>query len=247
MAIHRGAAPVLRHCRIAENQALGAGGIECRGFIEPVRPLFESCAIVDNQATFDGGGAVCLDSGATVELRGCTLTGNQAVGLGGAIENRGTLVATNCVWRGNQAGAAGGAIYSYSVLRVDHCTFYANLSATQGGAVYATGWESLLDNSVFWADSPEELYLDSGAEVTYCDVAGGAWGIGNIDAEPLLGEAAGLELVPLPGSPCLDAGHGAADGVDLCELRVEYCSSPTRRPDLGAYGGPENLLWRDEF
>jgi hypothetical protein len=56
-----------------------------------------------------GDGAGIFSESATLELVGCTVTGNLAPGaFGGGIQNTGTLTLTGCVVRGNTGGGGGG-------------------------------------------------------------------------------------------------------------------------------------------
>lgn len=243
VACERGATPILRACRIVDNEAVGAGGISCRGFIEPVQATLVGCLIQGNRATLENAGGLFLDHGATALLRASILAGNRAVGLGGGIENRGTLRLSNCIIRENQASLSGGGVYSSAVLEVEHCTFFANQAPAGGGAICGVGWVTAVRNSILWQSTPDELYLSADARVIHCDVQGGAWGEGNINADPEFLSARGFELVTGPGSPCLDAGGGADDRIPLCAFHPAYCDSPRQGPDLGAYGGPDNDLW----
>jgi hypothetical protein len=77
--------------------------------------------------------------------------------------------------------------------------------------------------------------------VTYCDVQGGFTGLGNINFSPVFG-GTGCDLgdlVPVLGSPCVNAGNPDAAGNDTCFPP----SLGTTRNDMGITGGPAACNW----
>jgi predicted outer membrane repeat protein len=92
------------------------------------------------------GGAVIVDSSATLTLMRDTLSNNSAVtdsmgngGFGGAAENDGSLTVLGSTFQSNSAQASGGAIDSFSgssgTLTVTNSKFFGNTSSTFGGAI----------------------------------------------------------------------------------------------------------------
>ncbi|MBN1679868.1 MAG: SH3 domain-containing protein [Anaerolineae bacterium] len=109
------------------------------------------------------GGAVLVNTGATLTVQNCTFRNNVAgtaagfLGQGGAIYNMGTLYVQNSTFDTNRAfampglpgnGGQGGAIYSQSITgaQVVNSTFMGN-TAGEGGAVYANIGLITLTNS----------------------------------------------------------------------------------------------------
>ena len=84
----------------------------------------------------DAGGGIWNEAGGTLNLYGCTLTGNSNPdeGEGGAINNRGTLSAVNCTFSGNNS-FRGGAINDSGDLTMINCTFTNNAARLRGGAL----------------------------------------------------------------------------------------------------------------
>ncbi len=68
--------------------------------------------------------------------------------LGGAIDNRGTLVIERCVFNGNHSDNFGGAISNFGSLTVSQSTFMNN-SADWGGAIHNRGGTATIDSTTF--------------------------------------------------------------------------------------------------
>jgi hypothetical protein len=176
------------------------------------------------ESTFAGnvankGGALSLTSRLPVEIGNCIFTGNVATG-----ESTG----------GN--GGCGGAVFLQGspTPHFTNCTFSQNEANCNagGGAIFARiNSRSILTNSVFWGNTPDELSADSTSEieVNYCDVQGGWDGPGAmvLDADPLFVNPIGADKIRgtadddlrvAVDSPVVDAGHNwylPADALDL--------------------------------
>jgi predicted outer membrane repeat protein len=176
--------------------------------------------------------------GATT-LRECWIVGNFAPNQGGGISFAGSdFSIENCTLIGNIANE-GGAMYGRSsTAKINNCTLSQNSAFNVGGGIYCDDISPIITNSIFWADSPDEIF--GTPIVTYSDVQGGWEGTGNIDADPLFrapefGEYYLRSIIcgdPMY-SPCIDAAH--PDSIDvlldcLHGLGTEVC-------DMGAYGG----------
>ena len=128
---------------------------------------------------------------------------------------------------------------------LDRCTLVNNTSDVGGSVIR----EASVTHSIVWNN--QGATLGSGASATWSNVEGGAAGIGNIAAPPLLGVDGAL----LAGSPCIDAGDPAAPGDpdgsprDLGALPwswpsvgTQQCSAPVNSSGLiahsGAFGTP---------
>lgn len=202
----------------------------------------------------------------------CTFIGNEVLqtgtpeGLGGGAAE---AVLVRCVLVGNVA-QYGGGLWSGTAT---NCTFYGNVARVDGGATSAavgvvTGEQGvlILNSSIFWANSPNELAGPSGSvSVAYCDVKGGYTGIGNLQGDPKFWGAEIANLRLRAGSPCIDAGDPNlaldADGTraDVGALPFElaytllpfsYCdgklSSEGCIPLIG-YTGLPNMTGPDDF
>ncbi|MCK4639966.1 MAG: T9SS type A sorting domain-containing protein [Candidatus Marinimicrobia bacterium] len=101
-------------------------------------------------ATQSGGG-MHLNS-ATLTLKNCTISGNNADGFGGGICNdSGTLTMTNCTVSGNTAGEYGGGICNYGgTLTMTNCTVSGNTnSSIGGGGLFTHNGPATITNCTF--------------------------------------------------------------------------------------------------
>jgi parallel beta-helix repeat protein len=218
------ATATLANCTVAGNTAGYGGGVDC---LSSVSPMLTNCAITGNSAAYRGGGLRCYESSPT--LTNCIITGNRAEGGSGGgmhCEYDSNPSLTNCTVTGNTAEAGGGLA----------CSQYSSPTLT---------------SCILWADTPGEIYADSGSPVVaYCDVQGGWTGEGNINADPLFVDPVGPDGVPAtqdddfrlsPGSPCIDAGDSTAVPLDVADLDGD--GDTIERTPLDLWGLPR--FWND--
>jgi hypothetical protein len=95
------------------------------------------CTISGSTATSNGGG-LC-NSGGTLTLTDCTLSDNTATIHGGGLCNSGgTLTLTNCALSGNTAGTSGGGLCNIGgTLTLFDCTLSGNTAGIAGGGLFA--------------------------------------------------------------------------------------------------------------
>ena len=128
--------------------------------------------------TLSGGGASRIFTsgpGAQVTVNGCTLTGGNAFGgFGGAIINSGgSLTLLNCTLSGNAADS-GGAIYSDTnlagnVTHLINCTVTGNTAASVGGGIYNFDGRTRLWNCTVTGNyAPAD---NGGGIATYADLS----------------------------------------------------------------------------
>jgi parallel beta-helix repeat protein len=218
-----GSATVM-NCTITDCVAGTAGGALCSGGATLVNCTIAGCGGRDS-----GGGAYC-SGGATLVT--CRITGNQGAD-GAGVHCDGAATLANCLITGNTATDAGGGVYcSSSDAFITNCTIHDNISSS-GGALYCASSSSpRLTNCILWADTPEEIYVDSGSpNVTYCDVQGSWTGTGNINADPGVAFPADYHL--LPTSACVDAGTNDPPGG----LQSADCEGQPRPIDGNGDGG----------
>jgi hypothetical protein len=224
-AIYVGGSATMMNC-IFSNNNVGSGG----GAIANLgTSILMNCTFSSNNAAT--GGAI-LNAGTSLLMNNCTFSGNSAMfNDGGAIANAGGICTlTNCLFSTN-ASSAGGAIISSSTLNLADCTFSGNFTTNgNGGAlwVYSGSVASLLNctitgNSVT-NGSGAGIYNQGTLALTNCIVAGNApdnisgsfSGINNLtNGNPMLSALGNYggpvqTMLPLPGSPALDAGNDAA-------------------------------------
>jgi hypothetical protein len=187
-----GSGPTIRNCVIRECEAtIAGGGIFCtRG-----SPYIVGCLIIDNSASWYGGGVSFVNCN-NVDIPdipiiiGCKITGNKAGWESGAIDlGRSNLILTNCVIADNEAVSKGGGIncFDSSNLNMINCTAADNIASDSGGGLYCSYNSSAqIRNSIFWANESNQgsqvslpfLYgFDSSASVYYSDVQDGPSGV----------------------------------------------------------------------
>lgn len=153
--------------------------------------------------------------GASTVLQGFTITGGNANGI-------------------SPDNAGDGMIDDGAAPTVTNCIFSSNMANAFGGGMYNSGSSPTVTNRIFWGNSDdggmdESAQFDTGSGtpvVTYSDIQGG-WsggGAGNINADPLFADAAGVDnTVGTPdddlrltaGSPCIDVGDSGAIPVGI--------------------------------
>ncbi len=227
--------PVISNCRISNcNSTAYGGGAYCA----TGNPVISNCLFENNLSTTEGGGIYLED--ATPALIEDSIFINNAAQNGGGIgtrndENDYKATIRNCLLYGNTAFNYGGGIY-YSSSRsiISNCTITRN-SAVDGGGLYVDSVYSQIptvNNSIFWADSTNEIvYTGVGTPaITYCDIAGGWPGTGNISADPCfvtvpqgdcyLSQTAAGQAVD---SPCVNSGSDTAVnlGMDTFTTRTD--------------------------
>ena len=232
----------LNDCRISGNRATNGplpneGGGICSVNCELT---VTHSAITDNYCE-TGAGAYCWGSAATFVR--CTIANNVAERCGGGLYLTYSEFSRleHCVIQGNFA-VGGAAIYCYeeSALSLEACTVAGNNSSgREAGSVSVTLSEASLKDCILWGNRPHELMVGyQGAEplVSYCDVAGGYEGEGNIDVDP---EFCNAHCEPLDfglaaDSPCRSAGSdGGVIGAlpVLCEDPLSFYPATHRVPE----------------
>lgn len=191
------------------------------------------CMITENSAGGMGGGIYSENSFLSVQQ--CVICDNQTSGSGGGITSYyySTDNFFDCIVCNNTASGKGGGAYLRFDSAVDffNCTFEGNSGGTGGGLMTDFLADAFVTNSIFWNNSPQQIYVgeDKGAtqcDISHSDVQGGQsgvyvapsstlnWGAGMINADPLFVEASDGDLHLRFDSPCKDAGAGGG-GYDF--------------------------------
>ena len=172
-----------------------------------------NCTLVNNtaQATEDiaYGGAIYINAG-TATVNNSTVANNttesEPGAFGGGIGNAGILILNNCTVANNFTFNGGGGIYDSGTIMLNNCTVVSNTAsvrayATDGGGIDNSGTLSMT-NSIVCGNSATNSP----------NIAGSYTGANNlVDANALLavlGNYGGptLTMLPLAGSPAIDAG-----------------------------------------
>jgi parallel beta-helix repeat protein len=197
---HR-SSPTIRGNIITENEG---SGIHCRA----CSPIITGNVIKhNNHLCGNGGGIHCRDSDALIIDN--IIDRNWASELfmpchvyGGGVYCRGgsPVLADNVISRNASAYRGGGVSFHNSAVTLVGNTIFAN----RGGGIYCSGSSVRITNSIIWANGIETRA--SSIWATYCDIAGGWPGTGNIDGDPLFIDARNGNFNICQQSPCLDAG-----------------------------------------
>jgi len=122
-------------------------------------------------------------------LRGFIITGGAGRHAGAIVCSGSSPTIMNCLIAGNRAtGLNAATVYctdSNAVLV--NCTIADNDSRPLGASVCLIGSDVVVANSILWGNTAGQILKDhiSKPSISYCDVAGGWPGAGNIDSDPL--------------------------------------------------------------
>ncbi|GAM10888.1 bacillopeptidase F precursor [Geobacter sp. OR-1] len=191
--------------------------------------------ITGNHAVASSGSGIYNETGATLTVSGCTITGNIADAFGGGVYNNigSTATISNTTITVNTA-STGSGIYNnlLSNLTVENSTISGNSAV----GVYNDD-TALIRNSILWGNGGSEIYNGDTITVTNSIVQGGYAGAGNLNVDPKLGPLANnggptRTMMLLSGSPAINAGNcatgPAADQRGMARPQDATC-------DIGAY------------
>jgi len=170
-----------------ESIDLAGKSIELTGF-DPQTPSDAAWPVLD------GGGTEPIISFTHGETPDCLLTGlviaggdAPAVGAIRCIASSPTIA--NCLIVGNRATSSDGAVIhcSDSHAAFINCTVADNYAGTGGAALCLRNSPVTVVNSIFWGNTPAQIRSTDVVRplVSYCNVAGGWPGAGNLSDDPL--------------------------------------------------------------
>ena len=221
----------------------GFGGGLC---VRNATLTMEGVDFMNNSA--EDGGAVFLESTASLSMSKSFMIGNVAEN-GGAVEvDGGSFTLTNAVLGFDVATAAGGGIYAIdATLKLTNVTIGESEAGADGGGIYASGTTSatVMNTIVYGANSGVGVLADSTASYTgsYNNVYGNSGGeysgasssgTGNISKDPKFtsvsddGDNSNDDWSLSSSSPSVNAGNTASS----------YKDADGTTNDQGAFGGP---------
>jgi AraC-like DNA-binding protein len=189
---------------ITGNMAATSGGAIYNGGILAVT----GSSISGNSASFEGGG---IDNhGTALMVTGSTISGNTTTGSGGGIASYGGPVAVaNSTVAGNSADSGGGIYNQTGSLALTSSTISGNSAAASGSGVDNSGGTLMAINSVVAGNTAGGTVnsgdcQNCGTQEQYNFIGGNP----KLGSPQLNGVGATLEtMIPLPGSPVINAGY----------------------------------------
>lgn len=232
-----GYASVIDEITIRDGHVTGnGGGILCTGG----SPLIVNCTFDSCDAGDSGGGICCID--ASPRIQQCRIIDCFAE-WGGAMcceLSAVTLVGSEFTANDSYSGAGAICFNNCAGVTIRNCTFADNEGGGSGGALNLFYSAVVAENTIFWGDYPEEIYLvDSELSLACCDIdpelVNGwyvEWLEGNINADPLFCGPDWNPILPylISGdSPC---APGANPDCGLIGAWSVGCNAPQDVPDL---------------
>jgi hypothetical protein len=192
-------------CLLRDNRAEGHGGVLMVDGSGEVC-IFRSTLLANgtDQPGCDGGAIFAGFGGCRLTLESCVFKDNFSTYHAGAVAAFTLCRFNNCVFERNSS-SYGGAIRTYHVgnmLTFTHCTFLDNTG--YGSAIFSYyGDIRLVNCALRGPGSLLEAVYGGRFHGAGCVMSSGSLdGYGNVTADPQIGP----DYVPLPTSPCIDAG-----------------------------------------
>jgi len=218
--------PEFSNCTFIGNTTeLAAAGL----IISDCEPVFEDCLILNNVADNgdedDYGGGIMIQSVASPEFDGCTISGNTADSGGGFyITGNSAPAFFYCCIHDNHAEVGGGLYCIEANPELIDCTVSDNDVTVGAGGIYGQGDSNpTLVDCIIWGNARQEIYFQregdrNSVTISYSDIEGGRdrivtnnnctidWGDGNIDEDPEFVEFNDIPFFLDSDSPCIDTG-----------------------------------------
>jgi hypothetical protein len=235
---HSGANSIINN-EISFNEARGGGGISCRyGWYEVI-----GNSITNNSAS-QGGGGIRASHAFISENYIYGNYGGNIYGGGGIYSTASSgggmmvcegfigynIVYDNTAFNGGGIAAGGDGIISNN-------TVINNAADYEGGGINCLFIvDPTIINSIFWDNSPNDVFEDAGSNAVFshCNIMGGWPGDGNIDCDPKFCDPATNDYHISDISCCVGAGLG---GVDIGALGIGCYASAYLMGDVNMYNG----------
>ncbi len=204
------------------------GGVVNSGGINNSGTLTVSNSTFSGNTTGNGGGSGpgagagggIFNNGGTLTVSNSTFSGNTA-GFGGGIYNyiNGTATVSNSTFSGNTVSHGGGIFNGDGTLTVSNSTFSNNTASNVGGGIDNVSGSVTITNSIVAGNTDSSTPGDdcSGCTLSGNNLVSSPGSIQN----PLLGPLAYngpnqtvQTLLPLPGSPAIEAGLSSTFTTD---------------------------------
>ncbi|HNT74341.1 MAG TPA: Ig-like domain-containing protein, partial [Anaerolineae bacterium] len=247
-----GSSPTLRNVIFTDNYARNhGGGMFCW---MASSPLLVNVAFVGNTSSLFGGGMSTMGE-ISPELVNVTFSNNSAI-VGGGMSNADHITAklTNVIFYNNHAANQAGGMYNNEISAAFvNVTFYGNSAGNYGGGMHNVGGSQLtISNTIFWGNTPDQLYhINSASTIAYSDIEGGCpagavCASGVISSAPQFVDASGGNLRLGLTSPAIDAGDNTAVPADVYDLDGDGDSAEPLPYDLGGAPRFADILSRPD-
>jgi hypothetical protein len=239
------------------NNSTGDGGLG-GGVFNTFTATLTGDTIANNSVGSGGNGGGLFNDGQML-VSGCTIASNSTgSGDGGGIYNVGLLTLPDSTVAGNSAGGDGGGIFNGLTLTAVNTTIAYNSAAIggTGGGLDASAGTSTLDNTIVAQNThlivsgsvPDDI-AGTVSSASKFDLigTGGPGGLTNgVNgnqvgvANPVLGPlanngGAAPTIALLPGSPAINAGSNALNGLEFDERGPGFPRSFNGSIDIGAF------------
>lgn len=228
-------------CTLTNNAAAGSAGLT---IATGATAALRECDVVDNASTLGAGGVLAIDSSTTtptLSVARCTFRGNSAAQDGGALAAYGgaTVDIEGSLFYGNSAAGCGPALHLADAAHaLRNSTLADNTAGCAHSAAFVSGTATLLATNCVLrgATSPAlEVAAPATATLAYCDVFGGAAGVGNFDADPLFVAPQSGDYRLTAASPCRNAAAAGLLGSGVVVDRLGAPRIAESVPDIGAF------------
>lgn len=229
--IYGGNTATIRRSTISNNSAIRAGGIRMTGSEYDASLVIEDSSITGNDA-YAYAGAIQIQYNVNATIDRTTIAGNTAQFNApiGVVEGYSDLDIVNSTVTSNSGGYAGLVAGYYSDVSIRHTTVSGNSS--YGATIRTYDYASVtIDHSIVTGNGGADLangsYVSADNSLLPAVNSGDGFGAGNLYVDdPVLGplqDNGGLTetMMPLAGSPALDAGDAAIAGPPATDQRGE--------------------------
>ena len=240
-------------CTIANNMVSGNHGLGGGVFNDGQMTLANSTVDHNSTTGSDGlGGGIFNES--TLLVSHSTISFNKAAGgKGGGIFNGATLTIPDSTIAHNSAESLGGGIYTQGKLTAVNTTIAYNSVLDAGGGLYVFGApNAILENSIVALNSvgvaPDDIggTVSAGSSFNLIGIGGDGGLISTVNgnqvnvANPGLGPladngASTATIALLPGSPAIDKGSNALDGLATDQRGPGWMRIANGTIDIGAF------------
>lgn len=219
VACFNDAQPIIRNCRIHDNEAINfGGGIDCF----EASPQIRGCELFANVSW--NGGAISLDHCSAV-VANCRIYNNQALGFGGGgiYCLHGSLISNiqivGCALYTNTGANGAGILCADASPDVANCVFYENEAEYYGGGfmVYSYAFPTIMNSIFRFNSAPEGSEISEfgtgHANVIYSNVHGGYTGLMNTAYNPRFVDEDNFDFHLESNSQMIDSGNDSAPSL----------------------------------